>query len=144
MLKEFKEFIMKGNVVDLAVAVIIGAAFTAIVNSLVKDVIMPLLGLVLGGIDFTNSFVALNGGQYATLAEAQAAKAPTLNYGLFINAIISFLLIAFVIFLVVKGINKARKPAAAAPAPETKACPFCATDIPVAATRCPHCTSQLP
>ena len=141
MIKEFKEFIMKGNVVDLAVAVIIGAAFTAIVNSLVKDIIMPVLGLITGGIDFTNKFIALDGNTYPTLAAAQEAGAATLNWGLFINAIISFVLIAFVIFLMVKWINSLRKPAVEAPA--TKACPFCATDIPVAATRCPHCTSQL-
>lgn len=141
MLKEFKEFIMKGNVVDLAVAVIIGAAFTAIVNSLVTDIIMPLLGLLTGGIDFTNWFVALDGNEYATLAAAQEAGAATLNYGVFINAIIIFILIAFVIFLLVKWINRMRKPDEEAPA--TKTCPFCATDIPATATRCPHCTSQL-
>ena len=141
MFKEFKEFIAKGNAIDLAVGVVIGAAFGAIVTSLVKDVIMPVVGLALGGVDFGNKFVVLKGGgSYPTLAAAQEAGVPTLNYGVFINAIVAFIIIAFVIFLVVKGVNKLRPPA---PEPDTKDCPRCLTAVPVAATRCPACTSDL-
>ncbi len=143
MFKEFKTFIMRGSVVDLAVGVIIGAAFGSIVNSLVKDIIMPPIGLLLGKVDFSNLFVALDGKAYESLAKAQELGAPTLNYGLFINTLINFLIVGFVIFLVVKGINKLHKPAPAA-APTTKVCVFCATEIPLAAKRCPHCTSELP
>lgn len=143
MLKEFKAFIMRGNVMDLAIAVIIGAAFGAIINSLVKDIIMPPIGLALGKVDFTNLFVALDGNAYESLAKAQEAGAPTLNYGLFINTIINFLIVGLVIFLIVKAINKMQKPAPAA-AVTTKECVFCATEIPLAAKRCPHCTSELP
>ncbi len=141
MLKEFKEFIAKGNVLDLAVGVVIGAAFGKIVTSFVDDILMPPIGMLTGGIDFSNLFINLGAGHYATLAEAKAAAAPTLNYGLFINTVLSFLIVAFAIFLVVKQANKMRKPAAA-PAP-TKACPYCTSVIPEAATRCPHCTSDL-
>lgn len=141
MFKEFKTFIMRGSVVDLAVGVIIGGAFGAIISSLVKDVIMPPIGLLLGKVDFSNLFVALDGKTYESLAKAQELGAPTLNYGLFINTLINFLIVGFVIYLVVKAINKLQKPAAA---PTTKVCVFCATEIPLAAKRCPHCTSELP
>ncbi len=142
MLKEFRAFIMKGNVVDLAVAVIIGAAFGAIVSSLVNDIIMPLIGQLLGGVNFTDMFVSLSGASYKSLADAKAAGAATLNYGVFINTIINFLIIAFVIFLIVRALNSMRKAPAPA-APNTKDCPYCHTEIPLQATRCPHCTSQL-
>lgn len=142
MWKEFKEFAMRGNVIDLAVGVVIGGAFGKIVSSFVADVIMPLIGLLLGKISFENLFVSLNGKNYASLAAAQEAGAPTLNYGLFISAIVDFLIIAFVIFLVIKGINKLQKPAPE-PAPTTKKCPYCYTEIAIEATRCPNCTSQL-
>lgn len=141
MFKEFKTFIMRGSVVDLAVGVIIGGAFGAIISSLVKDVIMPPIGLLLGKVDFSNLFVALDGKTYRSLAKAQELGAPTLNYGLFINTLINFLIVGFVIYLVVKAINKLQKPSAA---PTTKVCVFCATEIPLAAKRCPHCTSELP
>lgn len=146
MLKEFKEFISKGSVMDLAVGVIIGGAFSKIVSSLVDDIIMPIAGLLLGGADISNYFVTLDGGKYATLAEAQEAGAATLNYGLFITQIINFLIIAFVIFMMVKAVNKARaltkKPEAEA-APTTKVCPYCKSTIDINATRCPNCTSEL-
>lgn len=146
MLKEFKEFISKGSVMDLAVGVIIGGAFSKIVSSLVDDIIMPLVGLLLGGADISNYFVTLDGGKYATLAEAQEAGAATLNYGVFLNRIIDFLIIAFVLFLIIKAINKARaltkKPEAEA-APTTKVCPYCKSTIDINATRCPNCTSEL-
>ncbi|HWR66802.1 MAG TPA: large conductance mechanosensitive channel protein MscL [Bellilinea sp.] len=142
MLKEFKTFIMRGNVMDLAIAVIIGAAFGAIINSLVKDIIMPPIGLALGKVDFANLYVALDGNTYESLAKAQEIGAPTLNYGLFINTIINFLIVGFVIFLIVKAINKMQKPVVAAVT--TKECVFCATEIPLTAKRCPHCTSELP
>lgn len=146
MLKEFKEFISRGSVMDLAVGVIIGGAFSKIVSSLVDDIIMPLIGLLLGGADISNYFITLDGGSYATLAEAQEAGAATLNYGVFITRIIDFLIIAFVIFLMVKAINKARaltkKPEAEA-APTTKECPYCKSTIDINATRCPNCTSEL-
>ncbi len=142
MLKEFKEFAMRGNVIDLAVGVIIGGAFGKIISSFVADVIMPLIGLLLGKVNFSNLYVNLGPQKYATLAAAQEAGAPTLNYGLFLNAVIDFLIVAFVIFLAVKGINKLQKPAPEA-APTTKKCPFCFTEIPIEANRCPNCTSQL-
>ncbi len=142
MLKEFKEFALRGNVMDLAIGIIIGGAFGKIVSSFVADVIMPLIGLLLGKINFANLFVNLGPEKYTTLVAAQEAGASTLNYGLFINAIVDFLIVAFVIFLVVKGINKMQKPAPVA-APTTKKCPFCFTDIALEAKRCPNCTSQL-
>ena len=141
MWKEFKEFIMKGNVIDLAVGIIIGVAFGAIVNSLIKDIIMPIVGQLLGKINFTDLFINLSGTSYPSLKAAQDAGAATINYGLFINTIINFLIIGLVVFLIVKAVNKLKKPAPAA-APTTKDCPFCATAIPVKAKRCPHCTSQ--
>lgn len=143
MLKEFKEFAMRGNVLDLAVGVIIGAAFGKIVASLVDDVIMPPIGRLLGHVDFSNLFVNLSDKSYDTLAAAKAAGAPTLNYGNFINTIINFLIVAFAIFLVVRTVNRwTTKPEAAA-APTTKDCPQCAMAIPIAAKRCGHCTSQV-
>jgi large conductance mechanosensitive channel len=142
MLSEFKKFIMRGNVLDLAIGVIIGAAFGKIVTSLVNDILMPVIGLFLGKIDFSSLFISLNGQHYATFADAKAAKAPTLNYGVFINTMIEFLIIAFVIFLIVKQVNRFQKPAPAA-APTTKDCPQCATAIPLAAKRCPNCTSAI-
>lgn len=142
MWNEFKKFAMRGNVIDLAIGVIIGSAFGKIISSFVSDVIMPLIGLLIGKVDFSSLFINLGAEKYSTLAEAQAAGAPTLNYGIFINAVVDFLIVAFVIFLVVRGINKLQKPAPVA-APTTKKCEFCATDIPIEATRCPHCTSQL-
>lgn len=146
---EFREFIMRGNVIDLAVGVIIGGAFQAIVNSLVNDVIMPVISLATKGIDFGNLFIALDGKDYATLEAAQEAGAATLAYGNFISAIINFLIMAFVIFMIVKGINKAsdklRKPKEEAEeAPTTKTCPFCKSEIALDATKCPHCTSDIP
>jgi large conductance mechanosensitive channel len=140
MLKEFKEFAARGNVIDLAVGVIIGAAFGKIVASLVTDVVMPPIGMALGKIDFSNLFVALNGGHYATLAEAKAAAAPTINFGVFLNTVLEFLIVAFVVFLLVRQINKLKQPA---PAPATRDCPFCVSPIPIKATRCPQCTSEL-
>ena len=143
MWKEFKSFAMKGNVIDLAIGVIIGGAFGKIVTSMVNDIIMPLLGLVLGKIDFSNLFFAFGEGNFATLEEAKAAGVPTLNYGLFINNVIDFLIIAFSIFIVIKQINRfTRKKEEPAPA-TTKQCPYCISDIPLEATRCPHCTSKL-
>lgn len=142
MLKDFKAFIMKGNVLDLAVAVIIGAAFGGIVASLVNDVIMPPIGLLLSGVDFKDLFISLNGKSYETLAAAKAAAAPVIAYGLFLNAIINFLIIAFVIFLVVRAASKMQTPVPEA-APATKDCVHCFTAIPVRAKRCPHCTSEL-
>jgi large conductance mechanosensitive channel len=144
MLSEFKAFIMRGNVLDLAIAVIIGGAFGKIVTSFVNDVIMPPIGLLLGNVDFSNLFVSLSGAEYASLAEAQKAGAATLNYGIFINAIVNFLIIALVIFLVVRAANRLQslqtKPAAA---PTTRDCPHCLSTVPLKATRCAHCTSTL-
>jgi len=142
MFKEFKEFIMRGNVLDLAVAVIIGAAFGRIVTSLVNDIIMPPVGIVLGKVDFSNLFLDLSGGNHPTIAAAKAAGAATINYGVFLNTIIDFLIVAFAIFIVVRQANKMKKAPAAA-APPTKDCQFCCTAIPIPATRCPNCTSQL-
>ena len=144
MLKEFKEFTMRGNVIDLAVGVIIGGAFGKIVSSLVNDIIMPPIGMLLNGVNFSNLFLSLDGMVYPTLAEAQTSGAPTLNYGLFINNIIDFVIVAFVIFLVIRAINRMKKqPVPATTEPTSKDCPFCFTSIPVQATRCPYCTSQL-
>lgn len=141
MLKEFKEFAMRGNVMDMAVGVIIGAAFGKIITSLVNDIIMPPIGKLMGGVDFANLFITLNGAAYKTLAEAQKAGAPTINYGLFINAILDFLIVAFTIFIVVKQINRLKK---APPAdPTTRECPFCISQVPLNASKCPNCTSEL-
>jgi len=144
MFKEFKTFIMRGNVLDLAIGVIIGGAFGKIVASLVADVLNPVIGLALGKIDFSNLFVALNGQTYATVADAKKAAAPTLNYGLFINSVIEFLIVAFVIFLVVKQVNRFMPaPEPPPPAPATKECPECVSTIPAKAKRCPQCTCVL-
>lgn len=144
MWKEFKAFIMRGNVIDLAIAVVIGAAFGAVVNSLVKDIIMPPIGWLLGGVDFENLFIVLGGGQFDTLAAAQEAGAATINYGIFINTIITFLIVALVIFFLVKGLNRMRKAEEPAPmAPTTKKCPECLSDIPLEAKRCAFCTTVL-
>lgn len=147
MLKEFKAFIMRGNVLDLAVGIVIGAAFGTIVKSFVDDIIMPPIGLALGNVDFADLFVLLKEGAkaappYATLADAKAAGAVTLNYGMFINNMVTFLIVAFAIFLVVRTANRLRPPEAAA-APNTRDCPYCRMPIPVGASRCPHCTSEL-
>ncbi|MDO4475980.1 MAG: large conductance mechanosensitive channel protein MscL [Lachnospiraceae bacterium] len=141
-IKEFKAFVMRGNVVDMAVGVIIGGAFTGIVNSLVNDVIMPVISLATGKIDFTNLFIALDGGSYPTLAAAQEAGASVFAYGSFIQAIISFLLIALVLFSVIKTMNKLSKPAAPAPV-TTKICPFCKSEVNKEATKCAFCASEL-
>ncbi len=142
MLKEFKEFAMKGNVLDMAVGIIIGAAFGKIVTSFVTDVLMPPLGLLLGKMDFSSLFIDLSGQHHPTMAAAKAAGAATINYGIFFNTIIDFLLVAFAVFLLVRQINKMKRQPAPA-APNTKDCPYCASAIPIPATRCPHCTSQL-
>ena len=151
LMKEFKQFAIQGNMLDMAVGMIIGAAFKDIVNSVVNNLIMPIVSIFTGKIDFSNMFIALDGNEYATLAAAQEAAAPTLNYGLFITAFINFVILAFVIFMMVKGINKLRtsvepkkEEAPAAPAePTEKTCPFCQSTISIKATRCPHCTSEL-
>ncbi len=139
---EFKEFIMRGNVMDMAVGVIIGGAFQKIITSLVEDIIMPLISAVTGGIDFNNWFISLDGQQFETLEAAKEAGAATLNYGTFLTVIIDFLLVALAIFFLVKGINKMHKPAPEA-APTTKICPRCKSDIHIDADRCPHCTSEV-
>jgi len=149
MFKEFKEFAMKGNVVDMAVGIIIGAAFGTIVKSLVADLIMPPIGLLLGNVDFTNLFAVLREGAtmgpYASLADAQKAGAVTVNYGVFINTIISFVIIAFAVFLLIRYINKLkREQEAPPPEPTTKECPYCLSSVPIKATRCAFCTSELP
>lgn len=147
---EFKKFVMRGNVIDMAVGIIIGGAFTKIVNSMVADVLMPPLGLLLGKVDFSNWFIVLKPGadgvrNFTTMAAAQEAGATTLNLGLFLNAIISFIIVAFCIFILIKAINKLNKPAPepAPAAPTTKKCPFCCSEIALEATRCPHCTSEI-
>jgi len=148
MFKEFKEFALRGNVVDMAVGIIIGAAFGTIVKSLVDDVIMPPIGLLLGNVDFANLFALLRAGSptppYASLADAQAAGAVTINYGVFINAVISFLIVAFVVFLLIRGMNRMKREEEVPPAePTTKECPYCLSTIPIKASRCAHCTSEL-
>jgi len=141
MLKEFRDFIARGNVIDLAVGVIIGGAFAKIVSSLVSDVLMPPLGLVLGKIDFSDLFINLGAKPVSTLAEAKAAGVPTVNYGLFIDNVIQFFILAFIVFFLVRGVNRLyRKPASA---PSTRPCPYCAESIPLVARRCGHCTSEL-
>jgi large conductance mechanosensitive channel len=147
MFKDFKEFAMRGNVVDMAVGIIIGAAFGTVVKSLVADIIMPPIGLLLGNVDFSNLFILLKAGKvagpYASLAAAQAAGAVTLNIGMFINTIVSFLIVAYAVFLVIRGINRLQRAPEAPPAAPTKECPHCASEIPLKASRCPHCTSEL-
>ena len=142
MLREFKEFIARGNVIDLAIAVVIGAAFGRIITSLVEGIIMPPIGLLLGKVDFSNLFIDLSGQHPASLAEAQLKGLPVISYGTFLNDVISFLIIAFVIFLMVKSINRLRE--APPPPPNTKDCPFCLTAIPLAATRCAACCAEMP
>jgi large conductance mechanosensitive channel len=146
MLAEFKKFIMKGNVVDLAVGIIIGSAFGAVVNSFVNDIIMPPIGLILGNVDFSNLFVVLKegaaqAGPYASLDAAQKAGAVTLNYGLFLNSVVTFLILAFAVFLLVRGLNRLKRQEEAAPT--TKECPHCLSKVPVKAVRCAYCTSDL-
>jgi len=148
MLKEFKEFAMRGNVVDMAVGIIIGAAFGTIVKSLVSDIIMPPIGLLLGNVDFTNLFSVLKegaktAGPYASLADAQAAGAVTINYGVFINTIISFIIVGFAVFMVIRSVNRLKKEEKVPAEPTTKDCPYCLTSISIKATRCPNCTSKL-
>jgi large conductance mechanosensitive channel len=142
MFKEFKEFAVRGSVIDLAVGVIIGAAFGKIVTSLVDDILMPPLGMLIGRVDFANLFINLSGGNYQTLEQAKEAGAATINYGLFLNNLLSFLLVAFAVFLIVRWINRLRRQETPE-APVAKECPFCRSTIPVKATRCPNCTSQL-
>jgi large conductance mechanosensitive channel len=147
MFKEFKEFAMRGSVVDMAVGIIIGAAFGTIVKSLVADIIMPPIGLLLGNVDFTNLFILLKpgnpAGPYLALAEAQKAGAVTINYGAFINTIISFIIVAFAVFLLIRSLNRMKQPEEAPVESATKECPYCLSTIPIKATRCAHCTSEL-
>jgi large conductance mechanosensitive channel len=142
MFKEFRAFVMRGNVLDLAVAVIIGAAFGKIISSLVNDVLMPPIGLILGKVDFSSLFLNLSGKDYSSLASAKAAGAATINYGLFLNSVVDFLIVAFVIFLVIRVANRLQRKETA-PAPTTKDCPYCFSQIPLKAVRCPACTSEL-
>jgi large conductance mechanosensitive channel len=142
MFKEFKEFAMKGNLVDMAVAFVLGGAFGKIVTSFVNDIVMPPLGMLLGHVDFSKLFINLSGQAYPTLDAARAAGAATLNYGMFINAVIDFLIVALVMFVIIKQMNKMRKPAPA-PAPATKECPYCLSAVPLKAVRCPNCTSEI-
>ncbi|MHB8911018.1 MAG: large conductance mechanosensitive channel protein MscL [Syntrophales bacterium] len=142
MIKEFKEFVMKGNVIDMAVGIIIGAAFGSVVASFVNDVLMPPIGLLLGKVDFSNLFINLSDKTFETLAEAKKAGAATLNYGLFLNTVINFLIVGFAVFLLVRQVNRLKRNEPV-PAPTTRECRFCYTAIPIKATRCPHCTSEL-
>jgi large conductance mechanosensitive channel len=142
MFKEFKTFIMRGNVIDLAIGIVIGAAFGRIVTSLVNDIVMPPIGLILGRVDFSNLYINLTDTTYTSLAEAQEAGAATINYGLFINTVFEFIIIALVIFLVIREVNRLQREEEAAPA-TTKDCPYCLTEIPIKANRCPNCTSDL-
>ncbi len=148
MFKEFKEFALRGNVVDMAVGIVIGAAFGTIINSLVSDILMPPLGLLLGNVDFSSLFIILKEGKvpgpYPSLAAAKAASAVTINYGVFVNTVVSFLLVAFAVFLIVRNINRLRREEQSAPpAATTKECPYCVSVIPIKAVRCPHCTTEL-
>jgi large conductance mechanosensitive channel len=147
MLKEFRAFIAKGNVMDMAVGIIIGAAFTKLVGALVAGVIMPPIGVLVGGIDFSDYFITLTGGSFATLAEAEEAGAAVIKYGQFFTMVVDFAIVAFVVFLLIRGMNNLRRkeedPNQPAPSPTTKNCPFCISTIPIKATRCPNCTSQM-
>src|SRR5689334_20435441 len=143
MLKEFREFAARGNVVDLAVGVILGAAFGKIVTSLVNDIVMPPIGMVIGRIDFKNLYVALNGQHYPSLADAQKAAVPTINYDIFLNTVLEFVIVAFVIFLMVRQLNRLKTPAPAPPTEDARDCPFCISRISSKARRCPNCTSEL-
>lgn len=138
MLKEFRDFIMRGNVLDLAVAIVLGVAFGTVIASFVNDILMPPIGLLLGGVNFNNLFITLSGERYPTLEAAKAAGAATINYGVFINTVINFIIVAFVIFLIVRQVNRMRREA-----PTTKDCPYCFSKVPLRATRCPNCTSAL-
>lgn len=142
IISEFKKFAMRGNVVDMAVGIIIGAAFSTIVNSLVNDIVMPVVGWLTGGVDFSDAFVALGDGDFATLAEARAAGVATISYGLFINAVLSFLIVAWILFIVIRAMNsiKSKEPK---PEPTEKVCEYCTLNIPLSAKRCPHCTATL-
>jgi large conductance mechanosensitive channel len=142
MLKEFREFALRGNVMDMAIGIILGVAFGRIISSFVEDILMPPLGLLLGKVDFTNLFVSLTGQHFDTLAAAKAVGAPTLNYGLFANHVLNFLIVAFAIFLLVRQVNRFKRQQEA-PAPSTRECPYCLSAIPIKATRCAHCTSEL-
>jgi large conductance mechanosensitive channel len=141
MLREFKEFAMRGSLLDLAIGIVLGAAFGRIITSFVNDILMPPIGLLLGGLDFSSLFIGLKGGPYPSVAAAKAAGAPTINYGIFLNTIIDFVIVAFIMFLVIRQVNRMQRPAPAAPT--TKLCPFCVSEIPIKAIRCPHCTSDL-
>jgi large conductance mechanosensitive channel len=143
MLKEFKEFAVRGNIVDMAVGIVLGASFGGIVTSLVNDVLMPPIGLLLGKVDFSNLFISLTGRHFDSVAAAKTAGAATLNYGMFLNTIINFTIVAFAMFMIVRQVNKLRPAAPVPAAPAVKSCAFCCMDMPIAATRCPHCTSQL-
>lgn len=143
MLKEFKAFAMRGNVLDLAIGVIIGGAFGKIITSLVNDIIMPPIGLLLGKVDFSNLYINLSGKKFASLKDAQAAGAATINYGLFLNTVIDFLIVSFIIFLIVREINRLTVKQAAPAEPTTRECPYCCSTIPIKASRCPNCTSEL-
>ena len=145
MIKEFKEFVMRGSVLDLAVGIIIGAAFTAVITSFVDDILMPPIGMALGGVDFSNLYISLDGTTYASLAAAQLAGAPTINYGLFIMALIDFLIVALVLFLIIRQVNRMRAAEVEeiAAEPTTKECPYCRVEVALEASRCPHCTSEL-
>ncbi|MCR4432592.1 MAG: large conductance mechanosensitive channel protein MscL [Caldiserica bacterium] len=142
MWKEFKEFALRGSLIDMTVGIILGAATSTLVKSLINDVIMPPIGMLLGKVDFSNLFINLSRTHYASLAEAKAAGAPTINYGVFLNEVLNFLVVSFVLFLVIRQINRFRRKKEA-PVPATKECPYCLSQIPSKATRCPHCTSQL-
>lgn len=143
MLKEFKEFAMKGNVLDMAIGIILGAAFGKIVSSMVSDVLMPPIGMLLGSVDFSSLFFSLNGQSYPSLAAAKVAGAPTINYGVFLQTVLDFVIIAFVIFLIVKQVNRFKKPEAAPAPPSNRNCPYCLSEIPLKAIRCAHCTSDI-
>jgi large conductance mechanosensitive channel len=143
MLKEFKEFAMKGNVLDMAIGIIIGAAFGKIISSMVSDILMPPIGMLMGQVDFSSLFVTLTGQPFPSLAAAKAAGAPTINYGVFLQTILDFVIVAFVIFMVVKQVNRFKKPDAPPAPPSTKSCPYCLSEIPLKAIRCSHCTSDV-
>ena len=144
MLREFREFAMRGNVLDMAIGVIIGAAFGKIVTSFVNDIVMPPIGLLLGKVDFSNLFINLSGKPYVSLEEAQAAGAATINYGVFLNTVLDFIIVAFVVFLIVRQVNRMKREPEAPPAePTTRECPYCLSTIPLKATRCPYCTSEV-
>lgn len=143
MFKEFKEFALRGNVLDMAIGIIIGAAFGKLITLFVSDILMPPIGLIVGKVDFSNLYINLSSTEYETLAAAKAAGAATMNYGIFLNAVIDFIIVAFAVFLLVRYINRLKRPEPAPVAPETKECRFCLSAVPVKAVRCPHCTSEI-